>query len=175
MYAITTKGVGTYVGARSIEAGWPLADGETFTVSDYSPDMVLADDGNSLRKASPSELTELAKSSPIRTQLEAAGIVFVEPVPVQATISDRQFFQALALAGKITDAEALAAVKTGDIPAAIQSFIDAMPSDQKFAAEMLLSGATVFDRNHPMTALLGSGMGWTSEQLDALWQAAAAL
>lgn len=97
------------------------------------------------------------------------------PAPLPATISDRQFFQQLAIAGAISQAEALAAVKTGDIPANLQKVIDALPPDDKFNAEMLLSGATVFDRAHPMTGALGAAMGWKADQVDALWRAAAAL
>lgn len=97
------------------------------------------------------------------------------PPPVPQTISDRQFFQQLAVAGVITQAEALAAVKTGDIPAALDSIVQSLPPEDAFNAEMLLSGATIFDRSHPMTAALAVAMGWTTEQLDALWTAAAAL
>ena len=53
-------------------------------------------------------------------------------------MSDRQFFQAIAVLGKIEPAEALAAVKTGDIPAALLAFVNDLLSEQKFAAEMLL-------------------------------------
>lgn len=95
--------------------------------------------------------------------------------PCPAQISDRQFFQQLAIMGVISTADALAAVKVGTIPADLQTFVDTLPEGQRFAAEMLLSGATTFDRQHPMTLALGAGMGWTAEQLDALWQAAAAI
>lgn len=97
------------------------------------------------------------------------------PVPVPQTISDRQFFQALAMMGLIDPAEALAAVKTGEIPAALEAFIDQLPTDEKFAAEMVVSGATIFERSNPMTLALAAGMGWSSEQIDDLWRAAAQL
>lgn len=97
------------------------------------------------------------------------------PPPPLRDISDRQFFQQLAVSEIITAEEALAAVKTGDIPAALLSFVSDLPQEQRFAAEMLISGATVFQRSHPMTEVLRAGMGWTSEQVDALWAAAAAL
>lgn len=90
-------------------------------------------------------------------------------------ISDRQFFQQLAISGSITTQEALDAVKTGAIPAAISAVVDALPDDQKFSAQMLLSGATVFKRSHPMTAALGAGLGLSSEQIDAIWIAASQL
>lgn len=112
-------------------------------------------------------------------ELRASGAAIAPYVAslaeVPETISDRQFFQQLAAQGVITPAEALAAVKTGAIPATLQSFIDTLPTEQKFAAEMLVSGAVAFSRRHPMTAALGAGLGWTAEQIDALWRAAAAL
>ncbi|MEN3236442.1 MULTISPECIES: hypothetical protein [Methylobacterium] len=94
---------------------------------------------------------------------------------VLPAISDRQFFQALAQAGAITADEALAAVMTGRLPAAIEAAVSALPEAERFAARMLLSGATAFERGHPMVARLGAAIGYDAAALDALWQAAAAL
>ena len=99
--------------------------------------------------------------------------VIVEPVP--AEISDRQFFQQLAIAGVISQEEALAAVKTGDIPAALSGFIAALDDASRFNAEMLLSGATVFQRNHPLTNAVAMAQGMTADQVDEFFRAAAAL
>lgn len=96
--------------------------------------------------------------------------------PVPHSISDRQFAHVLAMQNLITEEEALAWVKTGDIPSALQSLIDDIPDSViKFSAQMLLAGATVFERDHPMTAQLAAGLGMSSEQVDDLWRAAAAL
>jgi hypothetical protein len=97
------------------------------------------------------------------------------PPPVPTIISDRQFFQQLAIEERITNQEALDAVKTGDIPAALQSFIDALPTNEKFDAEMLLSGAVEFRRDHPLTIAIGEAQDMTSEQIDDFFRAAAAL
>lgn len=98
------------------------------------------------------------------------------PPPVPQSISDRQFAHVLALQGLITQEEALALVKTGDVPAALQALVDEIPDPTiKFSAQMLLAGATVFERDHPMTAQLAAGLGMSSEQVDDLWRAAAAL
>lgn len=109
----------------------------------------------------------------------AAVVKYQPPAPlppaVPELISDRQFFQALALAGAITREEAIAAVKTGSIPAALQAVLDTLPEDQRFGAEMLISGATIFERSHPMVPLLGAALGKSAADLDALWTAAAAL
>lgn len=99
--------------------------------------------------------------------------VVVEPVP--DTISDRQFFQQLAIAGVITQEEALVAVKTGDIPGALSGFVAALDDAARFNAEMLLSGATIFARAHPLTEAIGAAQGMTPAQVDDFFRAAAAL
>lgn len=97
------------------------------------------------------------------------------PAPVPDTISDRQFFQQLAIAGVISQEEALAAVKTGDIPGALSGFVAALDDAARFNAEMLLSGATVFQRNHPLTDAIAMAQGMTPAQVDDFFRAAAAL
>jgi hypothetical protein len=103
----------------------------------------------------------------------------VEQMQAPATprlISDRQFFQALALQGAITQEEALAAVRSGAIPAAMQAFIDAIADqEQQFGATMLLSGAVEFDRNHPLVESFRRAMGWTVQHTNDLWRLAATL
>lgn len=67
-------------------------------------------------------------------------------------ISDRQFFQQAAIQGFISQEDALQAVKTGFIPSALQSVINNISDPtEKFNAEMLLSGATEFRKDHPLT------------------------
>jgi hypothetical protein len=115
----------------------------------------------------------------IYEQLVGEGVV-AEPYavpepPAPDVISDRQFFQALAMRGTITPREAIEAVKVGAIPSAMQAKIDAMPPDERFAATMLVAGATQFDRRHPMTTGFAALMGWPTDELDALWTYAAAL
>jgi hypothetical protein len=107
--------------------------------------------------------------------LLAAHDPLAVPVALPATISDRQFFQQLALDGEITEAEALAAVATGTVPAALVAVIESLQPSDQFAANMFLQGATVFERGHPMTLVLAALMGWNANMLDALWTNAAAL
>lgn len=99
-----------------------------------------------------------------------------EMPPVPQTISDRQFFQQAAILGIITQAEALAAVQTGTIPPVLQSIVDGIQdASEKFAATMLLAGATVFERNHPFTNAVGVALGWSSQQIDQFFIDAAKL
>lgn len=98
----------------------------------------------------------------------------VNPIPVDE-ISDRQFFQALYMQGHITKAEALAAIGTGAIPAAIQALIDQIPEEQQEPAEFLLTGATTFKASHPIADMIRVLFGWSVEQKDEFWRFAATL
>ncbi len=100
-----------------------------------------------------------------------------EPIaaPVPSSISDRQFAQQLAVLGTITEAEALAWAARGDLPAAIESAVDELPPEDRFAARMLLSSATTYERAHPLVGTLGALLGYDAEATDDLWRAAAAL
>lgn len=113
----------------------------------------------------------------VRTVAERAAVPPPEPPrPVPFVISDRQFAQGLANRGIIAKAEALAFVQTGTIPAALQAIVDAIADeDERFAAELLISGATSFQRQHPLTDAIGAAYGWNAEAIDAFWRECAAL
>ncbi|ACK81238.1 hypothetical protein [Methylorubrum extorquens] len=109
------------------------------------------------------------------TRLEALPI----PAPVAAlpSISDRQFAQALALAGTITEAEALAWAARGELPQAMEDALDQIPDTdgQRFGARMMLAAATTYERRLPLTEQLGALLGYDAAALDALWTRAATL
>ena len=105
---------------------------------------------------------------------EAAPYVAPLP-PVPQEISDRQFFQQLAVMGLITEDEAIAAVAAGTLPAAMAAFIDQLPAEQQFAARMALQGATTFQRSNALVETFGAMQGMTSAEIDDLWRAASAL
>lgn len=111
-------------------------------------------------------------------QWNGSDVVTYTPPPappaVPQSISDRQFFQQLAVQGIITEDQALAA-NAAVIPAPLASLIDAMPADQQFGAKMIVSGATVFERSNPLTIAIGTAYGMSSNQIDAFFIAAAAL
>jgi hypothetical protein len=98
---------------------------------------------------------------------------YVPPVP--PVISDRQFFQQLAIEGRVTETEALAAVATGTIPADMEALVQQLPAGSQFGARMLLSGATQFERAHPLTGTLGQMYGMDEAELDQFWRDGSAL
>jgi hypothetical protein len=98
----------------------------------------------------------------------------VDLPPCPSSISDRQFFQQLAIAGIITEEQALAS-NAAVIPPPLLDIINGMPAEQQFGAKMLVSGATVFERHHPMTEAIGAAYGWTAAQIDGFFRAAALL
>ena len=100
---------------------------------------------------------------------------FVNPLePVPAEISDRQFFQQLAIMGVITEDQALAS-NAAVIPPPLLTLIEGFPADQQFNIKMLVSGAVVFHRNNPVTQAIGAAYGWTPAQIDDFFKAAAKL
>jgi hypothetical protein len=46
-------------------------------------------------------------------------------------------------------------------------------TNQQFAANIVISGATFFERNHPMTISIGTAYGITSRQIEQFCVAAA--
>lgn len=119
-------------------------------------------------------VTALEVSPDVSLAGYAAALAIVERGPVPQSISDRQFFQQLAIEGIISEAEALAS-NAAVIPQPLLDIIDAMPAENQFAAKMLVSGATVFERHHEMTIVIGAARGMTSEQVDDFFRAAARL
>jgi hypothetical protein len=104
------------------------------------------------------------------------GTTFTGPPPaVDETIyaiSNRQFYQQLALDGVITQQEALDAVR-GNIPAPLGNAISTLTvGAEQFNASMFLASATLFSREHPVIEHIATTMGWTAEQTDELWRKA---
>lgn len=91
-------------------------------------------------------------------------------------ISDRQFYQQAYIKGFISHDDALQAVRTGYIPQALQSIIDTIQDPtEKFNAEMLLSGAVEFKRDHPLTSVIGSAFNMTETDIDMFFEDASKL
>jgi hypothetical protein len=97
------------------------------------------------------------------------------PPPVPSAISRRQLLIALTAAGLITEAEALAAAKTGEVPAAIDAVFAALPKEQALAARITWATMTVVERDHPLIQAVIDAKIVTAERADALFRQAAEL
>lgn len=76
-------------------------------------------------------------------------------VEVPESITPRQIRQALILSGvNLTD---------------IDNALSTLPEPQQSLAKAEWLYATSFDRHRPLVVSVGQMLGWTNEQLDALW------
>lgn len=94
------------------------------------------------------------------------------PIPseqVPSVISDRQFFQQLAIDDLITEEEALDAVGPGIIPEAMSNLIGQLPYDLQFGAKMMISGATIFDRGNELANIIKDIYNWSDDDMDKFW------
>lgn len=109
-------------------------------------------------------------------EVEAFSPAGTAPVLIPS-ISGRQFFQMLAMSpySIITPAEAIAAVRVGEIPAVMQKVIDEMPEDQAFAATMMISGAVVFDSANPLVNIFAASQNMDGPAIAEFFRAASAL
>lgn len=117
---------------------------------------------------------KLAEKSTRIAELEAQ-IAELTAEEEHIAISDRQFFQQLAIDGEITEEEAEAAVATGTIPATLMALVEMLPTERQFGARMMLKGATVIESNHPLTNLIAQLYGWNDDKMKTFFAAAALL
>lgn len=100
---------------------------------------------------------------------------YVAPVAPPARVTDKQFFQAAAQLGIITEAEAETFMANGTFPAALAAALTTLPAGEQFAAKMAILGARNFIRDDPFVIALSTAMSQTSAQVDTLFALAATL
>ena len=107
-------------------------------------------------------------------QMGPAPYVARPPV-IPAQVSRRQFFQAAATLGIITEDEAVAVLAIGAVPTSLAAAISALPTADRFAAKMAILGDQDFARTGATLASLATAMGKTDADLDALFILASGL
>lgn len=98
-----------------------------------------------------------------------------DPPARPVTLTNRQLFAALALTGFITEAEALAAGRTGAVPAAIDAVFGALPEQGPFLARLTWATMREVSRDHQLiTAMIGANLA-AAEQVDAIFALGASI
>ncbi|NKC30210.1 hypothetical protein [Falsiroseomonas selenitidurans] len=93
------------------------------------------------------------------------------PVPPEVTL--RQLLLALVAQGWITEAEALAAARTGELPGSLAAMLPGLSAAEQFALRLTWAAMYSAERASPVWDLfIGAGVA-TADQVDALFRAAA--
>jgi hypothetical protein len=95
--------------------------------------------------------------------------------PAPITLTNRQLFAALALAGFITESEALAAGRAGAVPAAIDAVFASLPAQDAFLARLTWATMREVPRDHPLIGAMSAANLATSEQVDGIFTLGASL
>jgi hypothetical protein len=95
--------------------------------------------------------------------------------PAPIVLTNRQLFAALALTGFITEAEALAAGRTGAVPAAIDAVFASLPAQDAFLARLTWATMREVPCNHPLISAMVAANLATSEQVDGIFTLGASL
>jgi hypothetical protein len=95
--------------------------------------------------------------------------------PAPIILTNRQLFAALALTGFITEAEALAAGRTGAVPTAVDAVFGALPDQDAFLARLTWATMREVTRDHPLIAAMIAANLATAEQVDAIFTLGASI
>jgi hypothetical protein len=103
-----------------------------------------------------------------------------EPVPEQLppapiVLTSRQLFAALALTGFITEAEALAAGRTGAVPAVVDAVFASLPEQEAFLARLTWATMREVPRDHALISAMIAANLATTEQVDGIFALGASL
>jgi hypothetical protein len=99
-----------------------------------------------------------------------------QPPPDQPIVlTNRQLFAALALTGFITEAEALAAGRTGAVPGLVDAVFASLPAQDAFLARLTWATMRDVPRNHPLIGAMIAANLATSEQVDGIFALGASL
>ena len=112
--------------------------------------------------------------------LVADGQLTIQDAPTPAppppvVITNRQLFAALALTGFITEAEALAAGRTGAVPQMIDGVFAGLPDREVFLARLTWATMREVSRDHRLINTMVAANLATAAQVDAIFTLGASL
>lgn len=145
---------------------YTLSQTSGYVVRDADGAMIPDDPRNSDWSAYLAWLAEGNTPNPVPPAAPATSNVSI--------ISLRQFYEQAAIAGIITQAEAMAAMQ-GVLPQKIKDAIAQLPAAAQFDATMKLSGAGSLELANPLVAPMAAFFGMDAAQTQAFFNAAGAL
>jgi hypothetical protein len=121
------------------------------------------------------EAQEIASALGDGLPMEPPPAPLAPPQPLVIILTNRQLFAALAITGMITPAEALAAGRTGEVPAAVEAVFATLPPQDAFLARLTWATMRDVPRDHPLIAAMVAAGVATDEQVDALFALGASI
>ncbi len=108
---------------------------------------------------------------------DAAAPLVDDPRPLPTSVSVRQFAQACANMGLISDDEALNWAKHKALPAVMEAMLAVIPTQYQFYARMLVEGAATFEPGNDFVTMFALVIQppMDDDDLAKLWRDAAAL
>jgi len=106
---------------------------------------------------------------------DSSVVAFISVQSVPRSVTRRQYYMQGVAQGWFTQAQALALIQLGTLPPSVVSFVNSLPANQQFAANMYLVGEQIYYRNNPLLISMTAAGGITSAQMDAFFKAASLL
>jgi hypothetical protein len=136
------------------------------TVANVWTDAELAAIG--IYRVPPAVVPPNQRSTGMRYERQGDKVVQVlDLVPIVPTsITRRQMILALFTYGMITGPEAVAAAKSGDLPAFVANYFNQLPEADRVAAEVTWASMSTCERNNPILLAMAQITGLTPAQMD---------
>ncbi|MGG5819654.1 hypothetical protein [Falsiroseomonas sp. HW251] len=122
----------------------------------------------------PLKSTITGELVPLSDDEFAAWTAEPPPPPVPASVRLLPFLREAAKCGLISAEDALAAARTGTVPAGFEPFVQQLPPDQAFAARLAWAAMVEVERANPLLAFVAAQSGIADASLDDLFRAAGA-
>lgn len=125
----------------------------------------------------PDHLDWLAAKLLVETSIDVAAETPLadDPRPLPPSVTVRQFAQAVAMLGYITQIEALNWATRRALPAQMEDMLDSIPEQYRWDARMLVEGASTYEPSNDFVTMFAIIANITEEQQFVIWRRAATL
>ncbi|SEB54107.1 hypothetical protein SAMN05443249_0402 [Beijerinckia sp. 28-YEA-48] len=125
----------------------------------------------------PDRLDWLAAGQLVEASIDVAAETPLadDPRPLPLSVTVRQFAQASAMLGHITQTEALNWATRRSLPAQMEDMLDSVPEQYRWDARMLVEGASTYEPSNDFMSMFAIVANISEDQQFAIWRTAAAL